>query len=113
MLAGLPFDLPIRLLAELCVVLDGEMAHKLREHVTACHRAERDPSSPESLPFAQRHIPDTQLVRMIEVLETDPEADVRSVADQFGYPTSLVEWRLAEYKRHYDRALRDLAARRS
>jgi hypothetical protein len=38
---------------------------------------------------------------------------VRSVADQFGYPTSLVEWHLAEYRRRYERALLDLATRRS
>jgi hypothetical protein len=111
-LADRPFVLPIHLLAEILIVLDGEMAHKLREHVLTHHSF--DPgSAPEWVPFAQRHIPDAQLVRMIEALETDPEADVRSVAEQFGYPTSLVECHLADYRRRFERALRDLAGRRS
>ena len=104
-------------LADLLVVLDEEIAHKVREHldrhVAGFHRSGPEAGVTEWLPFAQRHIPDAQLVQMIEALETDPEADVRGVADQFGYPTSLVESHLAAYQQRYYRALRELAGRRS
>jgi hypothetical protein len=112
-LADRSFVLPIHLLAEILIVLDGEMAHKLREHVVTHHAFDPGIGAPEWLPFAEQRIPDATLVRMIEALETDPEADVRSVAEQFGYPTSLVECHLADYRRRFERALRDLAGRRS
>jgi hypothetical protein len=112
-LTSFPIQPSLDLLADLCGALDREMARKLHEHVALYHQAASCPLGPEWLPFARQHIPDAQLVGMIEVLETDPEADVYTVADQFGYPTSLVAWHLAEYRQRFDRALRELAGRRS
>jgi hypothetical protein len=86
---------------------DRKIVAKIRDHERRMHvdrHVAIPPRAPlKAMPFRAKSIPGKTLERMVEVLETEPEADVHQVAQRFGYPVSLVVRELADHQANYGR----------
>jgi hypothetical protein len=108
-------DLPFRAMAamgEVVYEVAEEVATEVANKAVQAHveeyvhekRLEVPPRPPlKAIPFKRDHIPGEILERMVEVFETEPEADLHQVAQRFGYPPSLVLRELADHKANFGR----------
>lgn len=105
-------ELPFRAMAALGETMyetAEEVANEVVErHVVEYHQHEAPlevpaPEPLKAIPFKRNRIPGEELERMVEVLETEPEADINQVAQRFGYPPSLVLRELADHKSAFGR----------
>jgi hypothetical protein len=98
---------PVRAIAAIGNAVSEVMDERIHDHEERMHvdgRVVIPPRAPlKAVPFRAESIPGEILERMVEVLETEPEADIYQVAQRFGYPVSLVLRELADHKANFSR----------
>jgi hypothetical protein len=78
-----------------------ERQEHLRQHHPEITRTFRPPRNIPT-PFADVKVPYDIVIQIIERLETEHDADLRQLADEYGYPPLVIERELARARRRME-----------
>ncbi len=76
----------------------------IEEHIETLHLPPKRTDPVQAIPFADERIPDAELSKMIELMETE-EIDLQEAASRFHRAWHLVERSMADYQPEWRRFL--------
>lgn len=86
-------ELPLRFFRQIGQTVERVVEdHEARMHLPSPRR-----DALTAVPFPKMRIPDADMARMVEVLQTETDVTPWSVAQRFGYPPLVLERELPNY----------------